>query len=215
VTLPTGYDERKALPIGTGVIDYFLDALAEIAKVSCAGNAQHNPEEHARGELFWNREKSTDEYNTLVRHLAERGGVDTDGMLHMAKAAWRALAMLQKECEARYGYPRPRGCVPPAMRAKPTVVGVSAAWADVNVNVSAPKADVVVVQLFRLGDRVRSTGLDYHKFLKPGEVFEGVISEGPDSDGDYIVRNGARERWFQPDRLERLEPNAAPSSDAR
>src|SRR5688572_27832867 len=112
MTLPTDYDARKAIPLLTGVIDYFTDALAEVARVSAAGNAQHNPEAHAAGVLFWNREKSKDEANTLIRHLAERGGFDTDGVRHSAKAAWRALALLQKEIEAATCCPPPRGCVP-------------------------------------------------------------------------------------------------------
>ncbi len=117
MTLPTDYDARKAIPLVTGVLDYFPDALAEVAKVSAAGNAQHNPEEHAAGVLFWNRAKSTDEINTAVRHLTERGARDTDGTRHLAKAAWRILAALQKELEADEGHPLPRGCVPPAERA--------------------------------------------------------------------------------------------------
>jgi hypothetical protein len=120
MTLPTDYDARKAIPLLTGVIDYFTDALAEIARVSAAGNAQHNPEAHAAGVLFWNRDKSTDEANTLIRHLAERGGFDTDGVRHSAKAAWRALALLQKEIEAATGCPPPRGCTPPSERGKRT-----------------------------------------------------------------------------------------------
>ncbi len=116
MTLPTDYDERKAIPLLTGVIDYFLDALAEVAKVSAAGNAQHNPEAHAAGVMYWNRAKSQDEVNTMIRHASERGGFDTDGMRHSAKAAWRALANLQKELEAAYGFPPPRGCIAPELR---------------------------------------------------------------------------------------------------
>jgi len=96
MSLPTNAAERKALPIVTGVLDYFPDALLEVASVSKVGNDQHNPGE----PLHWAREKSTDEADALVRHLLERGTRDTDGMLHSAKMAWRALALLQKELEA-------------------------------------------------------------------------------------------------------------------
>ena len=52
--LPTDAKERKKIPVGSGVLDYFPAALAEIAKVSQAGNDQHNPGE----ELHWARGKS-------------------------------------------------------------------------------------------------------------------------------------------------------------
>jgi hypothetical protein len=50
--------------------------------------------------LFWNRAKSTDEADALVRHLLQAGEIDTDGVRHSAKVAWRALALLEKELEA-------------------------------------------------------------------------------------------------------------------
>lgn len=84
---------RKERPIATHVIDYFPDALAEVARVSLAGNRQH-------GTTGWDRTKSTDEANTLIRHFVDRGKLDTDGQRHSAKVAWRALALLQKELEA-------------------------------------------------------------------------------------------------------------------
>lgn len=49
--------------------------------------------------MRWAREKSPDHADCLARHLAERGTVDTDGLRHTAKIAWRALAMLQIELE--------------------------------------------------------------------------------------------------------------------
>ena len=102
--LPTDAGERKQIPLCTGVLDYFTAALAEVAKVSKAGNDQHNPGE----ELHWSRGKSTDQADTILRHLAERGGIDVDGQRHSAKLAWRALALLQLELEAE-GAPLARG----------------------------------------------------------------------------------------------------------
>ncbi len=102
--LPTDAKERKAIPIATGCLDYFPNALAEVAKISKAGNDQHNPGE----PLHWARGKSTDHADTIVRHLMERGTVDTDGTRHSAKLAWRALALLQEELEAA-GAPKARG----------------------------------------------------------------------------------------------------------
>ncbi len=90
--LPTDATLRKSLPIGTAVLDYFPLALAEVARVSLAGQKQH-------GTTGWDRAKSTDEADALIRHYLERGTRDSDGVLHSAKMAWRALALLQKECE--------------------------------------------------------------------------------------------------------------------
>lgn len=88
--------ERKDTPIVSGVLDYFPDAIAEVARCSLAGNKQH----HDGTPLHWDKSKSTDEADALVRHLMERGTIDTDGIRHSAKVAWRALALLQRELEA-------------------------------------------------------------------------------------------------------------------
>lgn len=90
---------RKARPLATGVLDYFPDALLEIAHCSAVGSAHHNPGEPLR----WAKDKSTDEPDALLRHLIHRGTVDTDGVRHSAKVAWRALALLQREIEAERG----------------------------------------------------------------------------------------------------------------
>lgn len=87
--------ERKERPVGTGVLDYFPDALLAVAHCSYVGNEQHNPGQ----PLHWAREKSTDEADALIRHFMERGTFDDDGVRHSAKVAWRALALLQKEIE--------------------------------------------------------------------------------------------------------------------
>ena len=99
MSLPTDAKERKNVPIATGVLDYFPDALAYIAHVSKVGNDQHNP----GAKLHCDRTKSTDESDALIRHFMERGTVDTDGLLHSGKVAWRALALLQKELENAKG----------------------------------------------------------------------------------------------------------------
>lgn len=104
--LPTDAKERKKVPLAGGVFDYFTSALIEIAKVSYAGNEQHNPGQ----PLHWSRGKSNDHADTMLRHFSERGTVDTDNLRHSAKMAWRALAILQLELEAA-GAPVPRGAV--------------------------------------------------------------------------------------------------------
>ena len=87
--------ERKNMPVFSGVLKYFPDAIKEISRVSLAGNNQHHPDK----PLHWDRNKSADELDALTRHLIDAGTLDTDGIRHSAKVAWRALANLQKELE--------------------------------------------------------------------------------------------------------------------
>ena len=97
----THYDleevNRKDIPVFSGVLKYFPDALKEVAKASLAGQKQHNPDK----PLAWDRSKSGNEYDCLSRHLIDATieDYDTDGVLHLAKVAWRALAGLQKHLE--------------------------------------------------------------------------------------------------------------------
>ena len=93
--LPLDAKARKNVPLATGCVDYFPDALAAVAELSRIGNEQHNPGK----PLFWDRSKSGDEADALMRHFLERGTFDIDGVRHSAKVAWRALALLQKELE--------------------------------------------------------------------------------------------------------------------
>lgn len=99
-SLPQVAGERKAAPIISGVLDYFPLAIMEVARISKAGNDQHNPGQ----PLHWARGKSSDHADCIGRHLIERGTVDSDGQRHTAKAAWRALALLQEELEAEAGW---------------------------------------------------------------------------------------------------------------
>jgi len=87
--------ERKQMPVFSGVLKYFPDAIREVAKTSWIGNQQHHPDK----PLHWDRSKSGDELDALTRHLMEAGEIDTDLVRHSAKVAWRALANLQKELE--------------------------------------------------------------------------------------------------------------------
>lgn len=94
-TLPDDPLKRKNYPVSSGVLDYFPDALLAISQISKAGNDQHNP----GLPLQWDRSKSGDEADAFMRHFLQRGLLDTDGKRHTAKAAWRILALLQKEIE--------------------------------------------------------------------------------------------------------------------
>lgn len=105
MSLPTDPKERKNVPIASAFLDYFPDAVAEVATLSFLANEQHNPGK----PVAWDRDKSGDEADALMRHFMERGTIDTDGIRHSAKVAWRALALLQKELEEAYGLPLPRG----------------------------------------------------------------------------------------------------------
>lgn len=87
---------RKERPITTGFLDYFPEACMAVANCSFIGNEQH----HAGAPLHWDKSKSQDEADALVRHLVQRGNLDTDGVRHSAKVAWRALALLQREIES-------------------------------------------------------------------------------------------------------------------
>ena len=93
--LPDNPQERKRIPIATGFLDYFPLAVIEIARLSMIGNEQHNP----GTPLHWDRSKSGDESDAMMRHFMERGTRDTDGVRHSVKVAWRAMALLQKELE--------------------------------------------------------------------------------------------------------------------
>lgn len=94
--LPTDAQARKNMPVCRGVLWYFPDAIATVAEVSRKGNEQHNPGE----PMHWARGKSMDQEDAIARHLIEAGKIDSDGVRHSAKLAWRALALLQLELEA-------------------------------------------------------------------------------------------------------------------
>lgn len=89
---------RKNIPVFSGFVKYFPDAILAVAQLSKVANDQHNPGE----PLHWAKEKSTDEPDALMRHLIDdaMGEVrDTDGIRHLTKVAWRAMANLQRTIE--------------------------------------------------------------------------------------------------------------------
>lgn len=85
--------DRKKMPVYTGVMKYFPNALKYVSKISQAGNDQHHPEK----PLHWDKSKSFDHTDALARHLIDHSQepIDDDGMLHLGKVAWRALAALE------------------------------------------------------------------------------------------------------------------------
>lgn len=131
-SLPQDAAERKAAPMAEGLLWYFPNALAEVARVSRAGNDQHNagqPLHHARG-------KSTDHADCIMRHLVDAGTIDSDGQRHSAKVAWRALALLQEELERETGCPLPRNARAPEQDER---IKEFADWVSGALHTSAPE----------------------------------------------------------------------------
>ena len=95
--LPADAKERKAIPLFSGVIAYFPDALIEVAKVSKEGNDQHNPGQ----PLHWAKEKSTDHEDCIQRHTVDalKASDRAERIRHLRARAWRSLAALQIELE--------------------------------------------------------------------------------------------------------------------
>jgi phage tail protein X len=89
--------KRKNAPIFSGLLAYFPDACWAVAECSKIANEQHNP----GTEMHWDREKSGDELDSLSRHALQTGQIDSDGIIHDTKAAWRGMANLQKVLESR------------------------------------------------------------------------------------------------------------------
>lgn len=83
------------MPVYTGVVKYFPNALRYVSKVSLQGNKQHHPTK----PLHWDKSKSTDHLDSLARHLIDADKMDDDGLLHLGKVAWRALAALEDYLE--------------------------------------------------------------------------------------------------------------------
>lgn len=88
---------RHEYPLFNGLLDYFPDACAAVARHSYLSNEQHNPGE----KMHWAPEKSIGTGDQIVRHLK-------DGMqayknedyeaaeTHLAALAWRGLELLQR-----------------------------------------------------------------------------------------------------------------------
>lgn len=106
-SLPEDDAERSQMLMADGLLDYFPNALAEVAVHSKKAGDKHHPGE----PLHWERSKSTDHRNKIMRHLVDSGKKDKDGNRHSTGLAWRALALLQEELEQEFGYPTPRNAV--------------------------------------------------------------------------------------------------------
>lgn len=109
VSLPHDDKLRSEFPLADGLLDYFPNALAEIARHSKMAGDKHHPGE----PLHWERGKSTDHRNKIIKHCIDAGKKDSEGNRHSTALAWRALALLQEELEREHGYPTPRNAIGP------------------------------------------------------------------------------------------------------
>lgn len=89
---------RKETPVWGGVLNYFPDAVAAVARVSFKGSEKHHPGK----PLHWDRPKSADHEDCIVRHMLNPYELDGDGELHIVHVAWRALAAAQLAIEKYY-----------------------------------------------------------------------------------------------------------------
>ena len=92
--------DRKQVAMSRGLLAYFPDALALVARHSVRANEKHNPGE----PVHWSREKSNDHEDCIVRHsasIAVDPNSTDDGQPHVVCRAWRALAALQLWAEAQ------------------------------------------------------------------------------------------------------------------
>lgn len=106
--LPEDDATRASYPMADGCLDYFPNALAEVSKISFEGNLKHNPGE----PMHWNRGKSLDHRNKIIRHTVESKTDCEASIYHAAQAAWRSLAHLQELVERVRGAPMSPGSRP-------------------------------------------------------------------------------------------------------
>lgn len=88
--------KRKSMPLFSGCLMYFPDALLAVAEHSRKSNEKHNPGE----PLHWSKGKSCDHADCIARHLVDIGqkwdNLDPElNSFHATALAWRALALLQ------------------------------------------------------------------------------------------------------------------------
>ena len=96
--LPKDSAERKTYPIFTGALKYFPRAIASVANQSYKGNQKHHPDK----PLHWDKPKSADHADCLVRHLMDSLDPTCDKTEELTAVAWRALALLEIHLEGSY-----------------------------------------------------------------------------------------------------------------
>ena len=101
---------RKSIPVYSGFIKYFPRAIAAVANLSYIGNQQHHPDK----PLFWDKPKSSDHADAMMRHLIddvvgkqrgeEMGDTEENPFASVREkvaVAWRAMAELEIELERK------------------------------------------------------------------------------------------------------------------
>jgi hypothetical protein len=96
--VPEDNDARKGIPVYSGFMAYFPNAIVAVAKHSKEGNDQHNPGQ----PLHWAHEKSQEELDSLSRHLV--GSVHDQSVEEATAIAWRAMANLERKLTGRCVY---------------------------------------------------------------------------------------------------------------
>lgn len=97
---------RKQAPLARGLFGYFPNACLHVAHVSYVANEQHNP----GLPMQWAFNKSSDEPDCELRHMLDAqspNAFDDDGLLHLAKKAWRAMADLERYVLEHYPTAQP------------------------------------------------------------------------------------------------------------
>ena len=82
--LPENSAERKTYPVYSGFLNYFPHAIAAVSHLSYQGNQQHHPDK----PLHWDKQKSADELDALMRHMLDD---------EWEQVAWRAMANLERK----------------------------------------------------------------------------------------------------------------------
>jgi hypothetical protein len=137
LTLGTDSEDRKNIPVFSGVLKYAPAAIAGVARVSKAGNDKHNPGE----ELHHSRGKSMDHGDCIVRHAMDVADIeahikrnhsaspiewwtneDAKALLNeVSQLAWRALMWSQELHERYVGAPLAPGARPPSSASQPPI----------------------------------------------------------------------------------------------
>jgi hypothetical protein len=132
LTLGTDSNERKNIPVFSGVLKYAPAALAGVARISKAGNDKHNPGQ----ELHHARGKSNDHGDCVIRHAMDVAdivaGIERDDpvitrlhpdvpalLIEASQLAWRALIWSQELHEKYGGAPLAPGARLPTAETRP------------------------------------------------------------------------------------------------
>lgn len=113
-SLPTDSNERKNVPLYSGVFQYAPAAWVLMAEISKQGNDKHNPGE----PLHHARDKSMDHPDCILRHMMDISGILANPLIDRAQLRaelgqfiWRSSIWVQELAEKHL-------CMPLAPSAK-------------------------------------------------------------------------------------------------